>query len=166
ERYAAMQMAEQYNRLLPAPIRKGVINPVLRAIPEAASTRSRFGKAHRFLAALDLPRGQRYLRWTSAIHEDLKAELCTSEFLSETVPGQTIAVLQDSFSGNGEIHIVDRAMMADTLHYLPNDLLVKVDIASMAASLEARSPFLDHHVMEFAAGLPAGYKLRKLTTKS
>jgi asparagine synthase (glutamine-hydrolysing) len=49
--------------------------------------------------------------------------------------------------------------------YLPNDLLVKVDIASMAVSLEARSPFLDHHVIEFAASLKENLKLRSLTTK-
>ena len=49
--------------------------------------------------------------------------------------------------------------------YLPNDLLVKVDIATMAVSLEARSPFLDHHVIEFAASLPEKYKLRGITTK-
>src|SRR3954468_10521458 len=61
--------------------------------------------------------------------------------------------------------IVDASLLADTMTYLPNDLLVKVDIASMAVSLEARSPFLDHHVIEFAASLPAGLKLRGLTTK-
>jgi asparagine synthase (glutamine-hydrolysing) len=50
--------------------------------------------------------------------------------------------------------------------YLPNDLLVKVDIASMANSLEARSPFLDHKVIEFAASIPERIKMRGFETKS
>ena len=49
--------------------------------------------------------------------------------------------------------------------YLPDDLLVKVDVASMANSLEARSPFLDHEFMEFAAKIPADLKLMGKTTK-
>jgi asparagine synthase (glutamine-hydrolysing) len=49
--------------------------------------------------------------------------------------------------------------------YLPDDLLVKVDVATMAHSLEARSPFLDHHVMEYAARLPDSLKLRDGQTK-
>jgi asparagine synthase (glutamine-hydrolysing) len=48
---------------------------------------------------------------------------------------------------------------------LPYDLLVKMDIASMACSLEARSPLLDHKLMEFAARLPCHYKLRGKTLK-
>lgn len=56
-------------------------------------------------------------------------------------------------------------MAVDVHSYLPYDLLVKVDITSMANSLEARSPFLDHHVMEFAARLPVRYKLRGRTHK-
>jgi asparagine synthase (glutamine-hydrolysing) len=57
-------------------------------------------------------------------------------------------------------------MFTDQMTYLPNDLLVKVDIASMANSLEARSPFLDHKVIEFAASLPESIKARGLETKS
>jgi asparagine synthase (glutamine-hydrolysing) len=55
---------------------------------------------------------------------------------------------------------VDASMAVDIASYLPYDLLVKVDITSMANSLEARSPFLDHEVMEFAARLPVDLKLR------
>jgi asparagine synthase (glutamine-hydrolysing) len=56
-------------------------------------------------------------------------------------------------------------LLTDQMTYLPNDLLVKVDIATMAVSLEARAPFLDHHVIEFAASLPQNLKLRRLTSK-
>jgi asparagine synthase (glutamine-hydrolysing) len=164
ERYAAMRIAERYHHL-PRLLREQVVEPAIAAIPEAGSMRSRLGKVRRFLDVMGRPVGERYLRWTSAISEELKGELCTTEFLARTSAAKAIGYVQPWFEGNGEIDIVDRALMADTSHYLPNDLLVKVDIASMAVSLEARSPFLDHHVMEFAASLPARYKLRGLTTK-
>jgi asparagine synthase (glutamine-hydrolysing) len=59
-----------------------------------------------------------------------------------------------------------RAAYADMNSYLPDDLLTKVDAASMAHGLEARSPFLDHELMEFAAGIPASLKMRGLRTKA
>jgi asparagine synthase (glutamine-hydrolysing) len=57
------------------------------------------------------------------------------------------------------------AAWADIHTYLPDDLLVKVDIASMAHSLEARSPLLDHHLMEWAARIPSEQKLANRETK-
>jgi asparagine synthase (glutamine-hydrolysing) len=164
ERYAGMKMAERYHRL-PRLVREKVLEPALGAIPEAGANRSRLAKARRFLGVMGRPRAERYLRWTSIISEELKADLCTRDFLIETAGADTLAYVRPWFAGNGEMDVVDRALMADTYNYLPNDLLVKVDIASMANSLEARSPFLDHRVMEFAASLPAKYKLRGLTTK-
>ncbi len=59
----------------------------------------------------------------------------------------------------------DRILRADVLSYLPEDLLVKMDRASMASSLEARAPLLDHHLMEFVAGLPARRKVTLRRTK-
>jgi asparagine synthase (glutamine-hydrolysing) len=55
---------------------------------------------------------------------------------------------------------VTRFSLADLHSYLPGDLNTKVDIASMAHGLEVRQPFLDHHVVELAAGLPVAWKLR------
>jgi asparagine synthase (glutamine-hydrolysing) len=164
ERYAAMLAAQRYQQV-PRVLREQIVEPALAGIPGAARPRSWLGKARRFLDVMGRPPAERYLKWTSAISEELKAELCTPEFLYRTSSAKASDYVQPWFEGNGEIDIVDRALMADTSNYLPNDLLVKVDIASMAVSLEARSPFLDHHVMEFSASLPTRYKLRGLTTK-
>jgi len=65
---------------------------------------------------------------------------------------------------------LDLMLATDTAHYLPDDLLVKMDVATMAHSLEARSPFLDQEVLQFAAAVPARWKRRggrgKLLLKS
>lgn len=60
---------------------------------------------------------------------------------------------------------LDRLLSVDTRSYLPDDLLVKVDRATMAHGLEARSPFLDHRLVEFAASLPTHLKIRGATGK-
>ena len=61
---------------------------------------------------------------------------------------------------------VSKIMAMDTVGYLSDDILCKVDRASMFASLESRSPFLDHNVVEFAAGLPLNYKIKNGIGKS
>jgi len=164
QRYAAMRLGEQYDRL-PAAIRTRVLEPAMAAVPESGNARTRLARGRRLFSVMGVTGGERYLKLTSVISDPMKAALCADSFLEETSRAQPIEFLRPWFRGNGEVDVVDRAMMADTANYLPDDLLVKMDIASMAVSLEARSPFLDHHVMEFAASLPARLKLRGLTTK-
>lgn len=65
----------------------------------------------------------------------------------------------------GDWALCERMMRADTLAYLPDDILVKVDRAAMAVSLETRAPFLDHRVVEFAQRLPLDLKIKQGKTK-
>jgi asparagine synthase (glutamine-hydrolysing) len=164
ERYAAMRLSERY-RKLPAVLRERVIRQAVGLLPASELRRGRVRSLKRFLRAASLPPLERYLRWVSVFDAQAKDELYTAEFRRETAEhgaGQWLAPWFARANGAG---VVDAALLADTMTYLPNDLLVKVDIASMAVSLEARSPFLDQHVIEFAASLPEGLKLRRLTTK-
>ncbi|HEY6247786.1 MAG TPA: asparagine synthase (glutamine-hydrolyzing) [Pyrinomonadaceae bacterium] len=163
ERYAAMQLAENY-RKVPEFVRKSV-NAGVGLIPTSELGRSRLRSGKRFLEAASLPKVDRYLRWVSIFDAPAKSSLYSDAFKSETTSGYAKSLLEPWFLRANGSGFVDASLLADLMTYLPNDLLVKVDIATMAVSLEARSPFLDHHVIEFAASLPEKFKLRGLTTK-
>ncbi|MFN0277442.1 MAG: asparagine synthase (glutamine-hydrolyzing) [Pyrinomonadaceae bacterium] len=165
ERYAAMRLAERYDRV-PAAIKKILIEVPVNLLPSSELKRSRFRDAKRFLKAANLPRTERYFRWVSAFNRESKNDLYTSEF-SASLSGQSASAILDRwFAAANGTGTLDATLLTDQMTYLPNDLLVKVDIASMANSLEARSPFLDHHLIEFAASLPENLKMRGLETKS
>ncbi|MDT7540293.1 MAG: hypothetical protein QOE33_197 [Acidobacteriota bacterium] len=164
ERYAAMRLAEAYRRV-PAPLREGFIRQAINLLPTSETHRSRFRDMKRFASAASLPSVERYLRWVSVFDTDAKDDLYTTEFRERMRPHRAADFVAPWFARANGAGVVDASLLADTMTYLPNDLLVKVDIASMANSLEARSPFLDHHVIEFAASLPESLKLRGRTTK-
>jgi asparagine synthase (glutamine-hydrolysing) len=71
----------------------------------------------------------------------------------------------DSLSIPSSLNSIEQMMLFDTINYLPDDILVKVDRAGMAASLETRIPFLDHNVYEFAWQIPFEYKIRNGNSK-
>jgi asparagine synthase (glutamine-hydrolysing) len=85
--------------------------------------------------------------------------LCTPAFQSATHE-DSIELLERAFASSDATTLLEKTLDVDVRNYLADDLLVKVDIATMAHGLEGRSPFLDHRLMEFAATLSPSYKLR------
>ncbi|NNE98607.1 MAG: asparagine synthase (glutamine-hydrolyzing) [Pyrinomonadaceae bacterium] len=165
ERHTAMRIAEIYHRI-PKPFRKLVVEMPVNLIPSSTVRKSRVRDAKRFLEAASLSRTERYFRWMSVFHRGAKDELYTQEFVEAVSKNQPVTHLEKWFEKANGSGVLDATLLADQMAYLPNDLLVKVDIASMANSLEARSPFLDHKVIEFGASLPENIKAKRFETKS
>lgn len=164
ERHWAARAAERYDAL-PRLLREGIIRPLANALPETGGRRAFQRRAKRFLVAAHLPAVQRYLRWVGVFSGERKAVLYTEEFQARLAGNDPSRWLRAAIEAEPGLDAVDSVQRADTLMYLPDDLLVKVDIASMANSLEARSPFLDHRLVEFCAALPSSYKLKGRTSK-
>jgi asparagine synthase (glutamine-hydrolysing) len=164
ERYIAMGITEKYRRV-PSFLRESLIKETVNLIPTSPTKRSRVSSAKRMLDAVSQPRVNRYARWVSVFNDETKKPLYSANFREQTSAADPTGLLETWFKRANGIGILDAMLLTDQMTYLPNDLLVKVDIATMAVSLEARSPFLDHHVIEFAASLPQHLKARRLTTK-
>jgi asparagine synthase (glutamine-hydrolysing) len=94
----------------------------------------------------------------TTVSPELRATLYADEFAAEA--GGPPHLIEDAWSRAEADCLVNTMLEVDIQTYLPEDLLVKVDIATMAYSLEARSPLLDHQLMEFAATLPGSLKLQ------
>ena len=94
-----------------------------------------------------------------------KATLYSTEFAQSVETTNSPKWIKELFSHVADQPALNQMLYVDTKTWLPDDLLVKADKISMANSLELRVPFLDHKVMEFAAGLPINYKVRGFTTK-
>ena len=164
ERYMAMEVAELYRRI-PRPLRRLAIEWPINMLPSSELRKTRVRDVQRFLISANEGRGERYFRWMSAFKPAAKPALYTAAFAAEVAGHRASDVLDRWFARAEGLGMLDATLLTDQMTYLPNDLLPKVDIASMANSLEARSPFLDHKVIEFAAGLPEGLKMNRFRPK-
>lgn len=164
ERYLADRLAARYVQL-PRFVREGIIRRIVDLLPYQDARWSMVRRLKRFISGAAEDPAQRYLAWLCYFTNEMKAEIFSAAFLEKTAAADSVAIMAEMFRRADAESPLERALFADVMLYLPYDLLVKVDIASMAHGLEARSPFLDHKVMEFAAALPPGLKLHGSQTK-
>jgi asparagine synthase (glutamine-hydrolysing) len=162
-RYVGASVAARLAEL-PTPLR-AAITTAARALgtgPKPNSFRTRFD---RLAQAARLDAAARYAMWMSIFDERQREALYTAEFRDRVDVARPSSFIRERFEQTDACDRYNALLDVDVNTYLPGDLLVKMDIATMAHSLEVRSPFLDHELMEFAARLPGHWKVSGKTTK-
>jgi asparagine synthase (glutamine-hydrolysing) len=158
QRYRAVALAAQFDRW-PA-LRDVIASRWWQKLPSGRRDRTFRRRALRFSAALGQSPQRRYLEWIAIFREAQRAGLYTDDFIGQLPGSDPLAFLATRWRLAKDRDPVTAASLTDLTTYLPCDLMTKVDIASMAHALEARCPFLDYRVVEFAARLPVGLKQR------
>jgi asparagine synthase (glutamine-hydrolysing) len=161
--YAGLRWAEFYKRV-PLSIRGTIIEPLVRLLPVKTKNLSFDYKAMRFVTGAKYDMVARHHIWFGSFTPEEQTELLTQEARSAS-DGDIYADARQIADECDNEDPVTRMQSVDTRLYLAEDILTKVDRASMAVSLEVRAPFLDPRVAEFAASLPCNYKLRGQKTK-
>ncbi len=180
ERYVAMALGARYDAL-PRPL-KWIVGGLARALFGRASTaqpKARGRRLRRFVEGLSRTQVERYVEWIAYFKQADKAALYSDQFaerlrtgssglnlesgirnLESTFPaGLAARYLAREFARVPGLDAAAATARVDAATYLPNDILAKVDIASMANSLEVRAPFLDPDVIGFGLSLPTRLKM-------
>ena len=163
--YQAHKLAGVWRRV-PKVLRTNVIEPAIRSLPVSMNNLSFDYKAKRFIESANQSPVDRHLSWMGSLPLSEQMQLVKSNVLTLTKHED---ILPDALRLSGTHHNVDdvvsHIMNVDMITYLPDDLLVKSDRSSMAASLEVRLPFLAWPLVEFALSQPSSYKVNGMTTK-
>jgi asparagine synthase (glutamine-hydrolysing) len=152
--YVADQLAARAGGLAHA------ARPLVERLPTSTARASFDFKAKRFVRAAHLPPLERHHGWKEIFAPDVRAELTGRRPAADPLAG-----LRARFAETEGHELLTRLQDVDFGTYLVDDLLVKTDRASMAWSLEARVPFMDTVVSNFAFSLPVRHKVRGLSKK-
>ncbi len=161
--YRGHRWAENYLKV-PTALRSGLLEPLIGLLPVKTKNLSLDYKATRFIAGTKFDRVARHHVWFGSFNPIEQEMLLTPEVLRQT-DGDIYRDARQMVAECDSPDVVEQMQSIDTRLYLAEDILTKVDRASMAVSLEVRAPFLDPRVAEFAASLPPNYKLRGSKTK-
>jgi len=159
----AHRAVEYYERLLPLFVRARIIPALIDLVPTSFADISFDFKARRFLAGRGFSLEVRHHRWMGAFTDEEKAKLYRPEALLDGL--DTYGIARTHMQQCDARDALNQLLYLDLKLYLEGDILVKVDRASMANSLEVRVPLLNSRFLDFVNELPGSLKLHRFTTK-
>ncbi|MFC1889693.1 asparagine synthetase B family protein, partial [Thermodesulfobacteriota bacterium] len=159
-RYWATRIAAKYD-IIPHALVRPIVDAILSVYPKDVQWRSLAGYGRRFLEMLRMPLEDRYGRLICPLTNAMKESLYTDDFAAEVKDFDSLDFVRGLFcEPPKEYDMLDRTLYTDLSSYMPGDLVVKVEVAAATAGIVTRAPLLDDRVVDFAASLPADYKLK------
>lgn len=158
-RYLLDVRENSLREVIPTPVRRAVFGPLARVYPKADWAPRIFrGKAT--FESLACSHIEGYFRSVSACRPETKAHILHPDVQRGLGGYDTLDIFRSYYEQAGTSDPLSRIQYVDVKTYLPDDILAKVDRASMATSLEVRSPLLDHRMIELASRIPSSFKLK------
>ncbi len=166
DRYIANLLLTKYAKI-PAFVREYIIPRILRSFEEKTARKSWRQSLRWFNDLSRHPSAESYARGISffAFENEQKQELYTPNFTKEVAQVDSLQSLLGRYWSDHAIDPLSRMMYTDLMVRMPEYSNIKVDRISMMHSLEARSPFMDHRLVEFAATIPSDLKLKNRQRK-
>ncbi len=162
--YIANRLGNSYGKV-PRALRNGLISPLVEHLPPTEKKKGLFNRIKRFDEGMRLPADLQHTRWMIFLQAAEKSKFYSERVRSALNGVDSYRHVRGYFDRAGTSDELNRQLYVDIKSYMVDDILVKVDRMSMAASLEARVPFLDHRFVEFSATIPSNLKLKGKTTK-
>jgi asparagine synthase (glutamine-hydrolysing) len=163
--YLGSRIAERFRRL-PRWVRRAAAGLGRAAAPVSMGNVGPDYLLERFLSGAEKDRLERHHTWFGSLIPERHAELLAPRVAQALVQDDPFGSARERVAGRGLRDGLAELLYTDFTMYLQDDLLTKVDRASMLVSLEARGPYLDHELAEYVAALPAKLKLRGTTGKA
>lgn len=164
ETYVADRIHGVLSRV-PQPVLTGIARIVSAGMPVTRNRVSLDYKMRQFLNNAHQDFRRAHWSWRFMFDAAGRQQILTRDWAEIAAAEDGFDVVNRRFNEVAEAHPIDQAMYVDMKTWLADNILVKVDRATMASSLESRAPYLDHRLVEFAASLPVAWKLRGLTKK-